>query len=498
MPVMRSLLRSRPITSYLWASSAPVAGSLLLSPLHARVDLSNIALLYVLGVVALAATYGRGPAVIGALISSLCYAYFFVPPHFSLAITEIQHLLATAIMLIVALLVSHLTSRLKHHADWSQRKSRESSHLYDLSQSLADAATPTAVIGLACRFFVDAFHARQASVFLPSELDSAVSPVAPTLLKQSIERGQLLSRPTSDGNFYAVMPLTAASGPQGVLGIEVGASALGSAQAVEYIETVASVVAVAMERSFLAEKARDTEIKRAAEALRSSILAALSHDLRTPLTALVGMAETIALGKVPAERHKAMLDAIRNQALSISQQMTNLLDMAKLSAGQFELSTDWQPIDEVLGATLQQVRNHWPERAVRLELENDLPPVNIDAVLIERVLWNLIENAIKYSPEATPIEIHVHRAAEHIAIAVCDRGPGLSLHHRERLFELFQRGQSESQVPGLGLGLAIARTIVEAHGGDLSANNRPDGGSRFQIGLPLGSPPIFDESDAQP
>lgn len=176
------------------------------------------------------------------------------------------------------------------------------------------------------------------------------------------------------------MPLTAASGVQGVLGLELEAYALSSAEAVETIETVASVVAVAMERSFFAAKARETEIKHAAESLRSSILSALSHDLRTPLTALVGMAETVALGKAPAERQKSMLEAIRNQALSISQQMTNLLDMAKLSAGKFELNTDWQPIEEVIGASLQQVKSHWPERDIRVALEPNLPPLNIDAV----------------------------------------------------------------------------------------------------------------------
>ncbi len=495
---MRNVQHPIPAIAYLWAVLGTALGSLLLSPLRNLVDLSNVALLYVLAVVMVAVTYGRGPAVVSALVSSLCYAYFFVPPHFSLAITEAQYLLATAIMLVVALMVSHLTSRLKQHADYASQKSSESTKLYELSQALAGAMTPASVIGLASQFFADSLQARQVRVLLPHEFDTVSGPVTPALLKQSIERGQLLSRPLGSGSFYAVMPLTAASGVQGVLGLELDAPALGSEPAVEYIETVASVVAVAMERSFFAAKARETEVKHAAESLRSSILAALSHDLRTPLTALVGMAETVALGKAPVERQKSMLEAIRHQALSISQQMTNLLDMAKLSAGKFSLNTDWQPIEEVIGATLQQVASQWRGREILVALEPNLPPVNIDAVLIERVLWNLIENAIKYSPEASPIEIAVKREADHIAIDVCDRGPGIDLDRREQLFELFQRGKSESGVPGVGLGLSIAKTIVEAHGGRISVSNRACGGSCFRVQLPLGNPPLFTGFDDQP
>lgn len=492
---MRNIKQWMPAVGYSWAVLGTALGSLLLSPLHNLVDLSNVALLYVLAVVLVAVTYGRGPAVLSALFSSLCYAYFFVPPHFSLAITEAQYLLATVIMLGVALMVGHLTSRLKRHADYADQKSTESTKLYELSQALASATTPDSVIALAGRFFIDARLARQVRVFLPDEFEAAADPVTPALLKKCVDYGQLLSRPLGAGHFYAVMPLTAASGVQGVLGLEVEAQVLGSEQAVEYIETVASVIAVAMERSFFAAKARETEIKHAAEALRSSILSALSHDLRTPLTALVGMAEALALGKAPVERQKPLLEAIRNQALSISQQMTNLLDMAKLSAGKFELNSDWQPIEEVLGATLQQAEFQWPSRKIRVSMAPDLPPVNIDAVLIERVLWNLVENAIKYSPDHAEIEIGVKRNDEHIEINVCDHGSGIDLSRREELFDVFQRGKVESEVPGVGLGLSIAKTIVEAHGGRISASNRNGGGSCFQIQLPLGNPPVFDEMD---
>ena len=495
---MRTFNRLSPIIGYLWAVLGTAMGSLVLSPLHRRIDLANVALLYVLAVVMVAMTYGRGPAVVTALFSALCYAYFFVPPHFSLAITEAQYLLVSVIMLVVALMVGHLTSRLKQHADYAQQKSLESTKLYELSQALAGAMTPGAVIVLARQFFVQSLQARQAEVFLPGAVAAVNDQTSSILWSQCLERGELLSRPLGGGYFYVAMPLTAASGVQGVLGLEIEASVLGSQQSVEYMETVASVVAVALERSFFAAKARETEVKHAAEALRSSILSALSHDLRTPLTALVNMAETVAMGKAPADRQKSLLEAIRNQALSISQQMTNLLDMAKLSAGKFELNTDWQPIEEVLGATLQQVELQWPSRKINVLLTPHLPPVNIDAVLIERVLWNLLENAVKYSPDETAIEVVASCHDAQLRIQVCDRGPGIDDQRREQLFDLFQRGKAESDVPGVGLGLSIAKTIVEAHGGAISVHNRDGGGCCFEIQLPVGNPPLFHEIDDQP
>ena len=294
---MRLSKPPKPLVGYMWAIPGTCLGSLALSTMRNLVDLSNIALLHVLAVVMVAVTYGRGPAVAAALSCSLFYAYFFVPPHFSLAITEAQYLLAASIMLVVALMVSHLTSHLKQHADDANRKSLASSQLYELSQALASATTHESVIDASKLFFAESLQAARAAIVLPEEFDSVSDPINPALLKQCLERNQLLTRALGDDRFYAILPLTAASGIQGVLGLDLAATVLGSEDAVKYIETAASVVAVALERSFFARKARETEIKHAAEALRSSILSALSHDLRTPLTALVGMAR-LSTGKL--------------------------------------------------------------------------------------------------------------------------------------------------------------------------------------------------------
>ena len=487
-------IRAKPLIGYLWAFFGTTLGSVVLSPFRSAIDLSNVALLYVLGVVVSAVSFGRGAAVATALYSALCFAYVFVPPHFSLAITELQHLLAALIMLVVALIVGHLTSQLKHHADESQRKTQSSRGLYLLAKELAGAQTEAEIFQITEKFLQAAMRAKAVRLIHPEEFNSLVSPIGPALVMQCLERRQLLSRPTQDGYFFAVLPLFAANGIQGVMGLEVEASALGSQAAIEHIETVASVVAVALERSSFAEMARSTEVKHAEEALRSSILSALSHDLRTPLAALVGIAETVSLGKVSPEKQRHMLDSLRQQALSISQQMTNLLEMARLRSGKLELNTAWQPVEEVLGATIQQIRTQARERQIDLSLEANLPPINVDAVLMERVFWNLLENALKYSPESEPVEISVRQHEKRMEICVCDRGPGVPAAQVELIFDTFQRGRQESEIPGVGLGLSIARTIIEAHGGELRYFPRPGGGSCFKASLPLAQIPAFESA----
>jgi len=480
---------SKLLLAYLWSAIIPVVGTFLVLPFRLSIDLSNVALLYVLLVVVTATRSGRGPAVVNALLGSLLFAYVFVPPHFSLAITETQYLLSAIIMLVVALMVGHITSKLKQHADFAERKSMQSRTLYEFSQALSGAQTSDAVLDITRHFLADSLGARQSDVIFPQDFALPPPPANPAIIESCVARRELLSKPTATGYFYVLLPLSATSGIQGVLGIDVESGVLENQDSVEYIETLASVVSVALERSRFAELARETEVKHASELLRSSILSALSHDLRTPLAALVSMADTAALGKASQERQKHLLDAIRNQAMSIGQQMMNLLEMAKLSSGSIELQRAWQPVEEVLGSVLQLIRAQWKDREVSLDIAPDLPPICIDAVLIERVLWNLLENAIKFSPGDGMIELAVQRVGEQIEISVSDSGPGLPEADAAKLFNAFQRGRAESDIAGIGLGLSIARTIVEAHEGEISAANRLGGGACFRILLPIGDPP---------
>jgi two-component system sensor histidine kinase KdpD len=264
------------------------------------------------------------------------------------------------------------------------------------------------------------------------------------------------------------------------------------------LETMASVVAVALERIHYAELAKTTEVRMASETLRSTILSALSHDLRTPLTALVGMADTLAEGRAAEpEKQRAMILAIRDQGLTINRLVSNLLEMARLQSGAVTLNKEWQPVEEVIGASLQQVRLQLDGHPIKVEIMPLLPPIEIDAVLMERALCNLLENAAKYSPPGTGIDLSARQMNNWLEIAVCDRGPGLPKGSEAEIFGLFRRGQRESNIPGVGLGLAIVRTIVEAHGGSVDADNRSDGGACFRLRLPMGAPPHVAELEAE-
>lgn len=483
------MLHWKEAVGYVSASLGIFAATLAAAPFRSIIELSNVALIYVLAVVVIGVRRGRGPAVFSAILGSLTFAHVFVPPYFSLAITEAHYVLTAVIMLAVALIVGHLTSALKRHAELAEARSLRTRALYDFARELTGAMTPASVIDITSRFLAHSLNAKETQVIFPDSFSDPARPASPALTKECIERKSLLSIQKNKECSYVLAPLQAAGGIQGILLFEARSAILEEQELRGYIETMASVVAVALERSHYAEVARETEVKHAAESLRSSILSALSHDLRTPLTALVGMADTLLLGKASPERQKHILESIRSQALAISQQTSNLLDMARLRSGAITLNKAWQPVEEVIGATLQLVRYQWKDREITVDIAPNLPPLSLDAVLMERVLWNLLENAIKYSPAESPVELAVRRAETSIDISVCDWGPGLPTGNSEELFGIFRRGHAESDIPGVGLGLAIARTIVDAHGGAISASNRSGGGACFRVRLPIGDLP---------
>lgn len=486
------------IRDYATALLACIGLTLVVAPLREIIDLSNVALLYVLAVVVAGARGGRGAALLAALAGSLLYAYVFVPPHFSLAITEAQYLLSAVIMFGVALLVGHLTASLKSRAEQIQSKERDARALYDLARRLSATLTRSEVEETAGRFLGEILQATEPRFVAEAEFDHPPIEATPAILRAALERAEPLVVP--DGprkQTLVLMPLLASSGQLGVMAFQISPSVACLESTWRLLETVASVVAVALERARFAELARENEVRIAAESLRNSILSALSHDLRTPLTALVGMADTLALGKISQDRQRTMLDTLRQQAMAISRQVTNLLDMARLRSGAIELNEAWQPIEEVVGATVQLAKSQWPDREIVLDIPPGLPPLRFDAVLIERVLWNLLENAVKYSPPEAPLEIKVRPAGAHVEVMVCDRGPGLPPGGVEDLFGLFRRGQVESSIPGVGLGLAIARSIAEAHGGQVDGENREGGGACFRLCLPAGTPPSLDDLEEE-
>jgi two-component system, OmpR family, sensor histidine kinase KdpD len=267
------------------------------------------------------------------------------------------------------------------------------------------------------------------------------------------------------------------------------------------LETFAALIAIALERVHYVEVAQGALVRIESERLRNSILSALSHDLRTPLTAMLGLAESLAMTQPALSGAQLEIaKAMRDEALRMNALVNNLLDMAKLQAGEVKLNRQWQPLEEVVGSAIAALGQLLAAHTLQIHLPANLPLVEIDSVLFERVLANLLENAAKYTPQNSKISIEAAVRADQLHIVVADNGPGFPAGAEEAIFEKFARGERESSTPGVGLGLAISRTIVEAHRGKISAERPPGGGARFVISLPLGAPPEMPASaeDQQP
>jgi two-component system sensor histidine kinase KdpD len=265
------------------------------------------------------------------------------------------------------------------------------------------------------------------------------------------------------------------------------------------LDTFAHLIAISLERIHYVDVAQSTTVQMESERLRNSMLSALSHDLRTPIAALVGLADSLTLTP-PAlsDRQSEIAAAIREGALRMNTLVNNLLDMARLQAREVKLNREWQPLEEVVGSALKSSASLLGQHTVEVKLPADLPLLEFDTVLIERVLCNLLENAAKYTPAGSRIVIAATTKNEIAEISVEDNGPGLPPGEEEEIFRKFTRGQKESAIPGVGLGLAICKAVVEAHRGKIWAEPRDGGGARFVFTLPLGNPPSLEGIDDMP
>jgi two-component system sensor histidine kinase KdpD len=258
----------------------------------------------------------------------------------------------------------------------------------------------------------------------------------------------------------------------------------------QLLETFAALVAIALERVHYVAVAQEALLAMESERLRNSLLAAVSHDLRTPLTVLQGLAELLAMNHPPlAAAQLEAAELMQDEAQRMSALVSNLLDMARIERGEVKLHLEWQPLEEVAGVALNATEKILEKHKVHVSIARDLPLVEIDAALITRVLVNLLENASKYTPAGSEVTLSAEVIDDQLSVSVFDTGPGLPAGKEEEIFQKFTRGRRESSTRGVGLGLTICRAIVESHRGRITGANRPDGGAVFTFTLPLGSPP---------
>lgn len=462
--------------AYLVAAGAVLVIAAFCYPLLGHLELANIAMLFPLAVLFTAIHLGRGPAVLAAFLSVALVDFLFVPPHFTFAVSDLQYLLTFIVLLAVALIAAHLADRLRQQRDEAERREAQASALYELARELSAALSAEQIAEIAARTIEQAFGLQ--SCIVTNE----------GVVLGTCERSPADSPPRENALGF---PLTAPMRERGTLQLWPESALPATEEARALIGTIATLIAISLERVHYEEVARATEVEMASERLRNSVLGALSHDLRTPLTALVGLAETLALTRPALSgEQRELADAIRDEAMRTTLRVNKLLELARLQSGKLRLRREWQPIEEVVGAALGAMKQALTRHRMELDLPQDLPLVEIDAVLFERVLCNLLENAVRHTPPGSCIGIAARADAAWLELSVSDQGPGIAVADPEALFARFARGDAEA-AGGVGLGLTIARTIVEAHGGRIVASNRPAGGACFTIRLPLGEPPAM-------
>lgn len=502
---------------YLFATAASLLTALIATPLLPYFDLANIVMLFLLTVVLVAIWFGRGPSVVATVVGVAAFDFFFVPPRFSFAVSDLQYLVTFAVMLVVGLITGHLTSDLRFQARIAMHRESRSRALYEFARELSSALQTEQIFEITRDFIGRTFRAK-ATLLLPDDNgrlqpptttpgDSSRTPnmsvldigIAQWAFDRETPAG--IGTDTLPGSSYFYLPLVAPMRTRGLLAIQPESRRwIQIPEQRQQLDTFAALAAIALERVHYIEVAQDALVHMESERLRNSLLATLSHDLRTPLTVLVGLAESLAMSKPPlTTTQQELAESLHGEILRMSALVTNLLDMARIQSGGVHLNLQWQPFEEVVGSALRASQPQLTHHRIETRLSRDLPLVQFDAMLIERVLCNLLENAAKYTPQGSHVVIAAEVSGQYLEVSVFDNGPGLPIGREEAIFEKFTRGERESATTGVGLGLAICRAIVEAHGGAIRAGKSPEGGASFIFTLPLGTPPAMldmDGSDA--
>ena len=497
--------------SYAVAACASLLTAAISLPLSHYLDLANVVMLFLLTVLLVAVRLGRGASVVATLISVA--ALMLETPRFSFAVGGLEYLVTLAVMLAVGLITGKLTADLRYQARVAAYRETRAIALFKYARALSGTLQTRQIIDTTMEFVHQTFNCKAVLLLpdsagrlqlpLPNETDASkmahLSFVDAHIAQWAFDH----AKPTGHGtdtlsnNPFFYLPLQAPMRTRGVLAIQPdNARWMLIPEQRRQLDTFAALTAIALERVHYVDVAQEALIKMESERLRNSLLAALSHDLRTPLTSLVGLSEALAMSKPQLSSQQLELaDALRGESIRMSNLVSNLLEMARIQSGQIKLNLQWQTLEEVVGTALRICQPQLGSRQINTRLGQDLPLVQFDAVLIERVLCNLLENAAKYTPPDARIDLTAAVDDRFMFVAVSDNGPGLPAGREETLFEKFTRGDSESAIPGIGLGLAICRAIVEAHGGTILAKRSDMDGASFILTLPLGSPPDISSLD---
>jgi two-component system sensor histidine kinase KdpD len=490
------------------------AGTGLSALVHHFFSPANLVMIYLLTVVVSAIYLGRGPSFLAAILSVLAFDFFFVPPSLTLAVSDTEYLLTFGALLVVGLVISTLTVRAREQAQAASRRATQTAELYAFSRDLAAAIDLDAVLQAVVAHIGHSFG-REAAVLLPTSTGDTPSmgnsPVAafqgvlrPSPSSFDLDENQLAvavwafqhGQPAGHGTDtlpsadIRCLPLKTARGVVGVLAVKpVHPTSLLTPDQRELLQAFASQASLAIERVLLAEQAQRAEVLQATEKLRTTLLNMISHDLRTPLVSITGALSSLQEEDIVYDgpTRRSLLENAREEAERLNRLVGNLLDMTRIEAGALQLVREPGDVQDLVGSALAQAERWLVLRPVSVDIPADLPLVPMDFVLMHQVLVNLLDNAVRYSPSASPIELRARANGSELQIEVADRGIGIPSADLERVFDKFYRVQRPGSVSGSGLGLSICKGIVEAHGGRIWARNREGGGTVVALSLSLGT-----------
>ncbi|MCE5303372.1 MAG: sensor histidine kinase KdpD [Planctomycetaceae bacterium] len=468
--------------------------------LHLADSPANTVMIFLAAVAFVAVRFGRGPAVLASILAVLAFDFFFVQPFLTFAVSDSQYVVTFGVMLVIGLIISTLTSRLKRQIESTRQRERHTATLYQLGKQLSSLYGGVFLVSAAAKRMAE-MCGGEVAVYLqqtagPPQLafgydtEIARHPVSVSVAQWVIDHDQIAGAatntlPNAAGLF---VPLTASQKVLGAIAIRVSdAERLLDPEQRRLLEACANQLALALERDQMAIAAAEARIQAEAEQVRNTLLSGVSHDLKTPLAAIAGASSSLLEAtSLNDETRRQLLETVADEAARLNRLLENILQMSRLDAGAVKPNRQWHVLEEIVGSALHRTSRELQDRTVDVRLAADLPLLSVDGVLLEQILVNLLDNAARYTPPQTATTIAAVVDGKWLRLSVSDNGPGFPPGTEERIFEKFYRASPKPDSGrGSGLGLAICRAIAQIHGGNIVAANLPGGGAEFVLRLPL-------------
>jgi len=483
-----------------WSVAVPVVATLVSTALFRRAEPTNHLIIYLLGILFVASRHGFWPSAVAAVLSVLASDFLLIAPYHSFAVARSEDLVTLAVFLLSAILASRLADRLRYQTEQALQREQRVRFLYEFTKALADVRSTDEVVAVtnshlsrelsaSCHLLLADPDGRLAA----ADASAGGMPFNAAAAQRAFETSDPVGWGTGSRPQAAPMylPVSGASHRFGVLAVGSGTGQpVLQAEQRRLADALVSQVAQALERLRLAAEANAATAMAQTESLRNSLLNSIAHDFRTPLASIVTASSTLIQGKgrLSESQARELAQSILEEGQRMARLANNTLDMARLEAGNVRLRREWFPMDEIIGAVVTRMGARLRDRPLRTVLPEGEPLAQVDAVMVVQVLENLVENALKFAPEGSPIEIGAVEGPGDASFWVADCGPGIAPGEERLIFEKFHRGQGGETTSGVGLGLTICRIIVAAHGGHIHAVNRAAGGAQFRFTIPFVEP----------